>query len=369
MWREDWLRRQIVELEEREAAAGRAEEGCLQSRRNRPLLPPSPDDHAAGGWRADGQVAAAQDVDGCGKEGEEEGSKMEEGREERCAREENWGAALAARGKVTLVYATIPPHLLPKGTAGQTLFDPRKRRVGSSAALAQLAKQTQLRQQQQQQMQMQQQQQAADNHVHVTKQGGSVMSKQGAKLITEGGQKLVIKFTGKAEAQSKAAAGQPPMSPHLGSVKHKFLDKRPHKALALGHKLGGSASGSPRMGPTTPTTPRTADWGIDDYVYGGPRTHTVIETVTIKEIYTPKWVVLEEEAAARPRKSVYKQYKKAVKKPGDSSSEDTDDETYLKRHQPYQDQEIKFRYPKLIERERKFKEAMKKEGLEVQVRI
>jgi len=167
MWREDWLRRQIVELEEREAAAGRAEEGCLQSRRNRPLLPPSPDDHAAGGWRADGQVAAAQDVDGCGKEGEEEGSKMEEGREERCAREENWGAALAARGKVTLVYATIPPHLLPKGTAGQTLFDPRKRRVGSSAALAQLAKQTQLRQQQQQQ-QMQQQQQAADNHVHVS---------------------------------------------------------------------------------------------------------------------------------------------------------------------------------------------------------
>lgn len=212
MWREDWLKRQIANLEAREAEAGRAEESCLEARRNRPLLPPAPDTPAAGGWRADGQVAAALEGAGNKGGGSQEGgdgsSRVEEGGGERCARQENWGAALAARGKVTLVYATIPPHLLPKGTAGQTLFDPRKRRVGSSAALAQLAKQHQLKQQQQQQQ--------PDSHVHVTKQGGSVMSKQGAKLITEGGQKLVIKFTGKAEAP-KPAAGTP-MSPHLGSV-------------------------------------------------------------------------------------------------------------------------------------------------------
>lgn len=198
MWREDWLRRQIKELEEVEAEQGKAYDECVEAKRNRPLIPPAPDAPAAGGgWRTDGPAPAAAWEGG----GEGEGKGVKGRGEERCAREENWGAALATRRKVTLVHSTIPVHQLPKGSSAQMLFDPRKRRASNSAMMAVLQKHQQIKQQQQQQQLL-----SVHDHTqqsNVTRQGGSVLSKQGTKLITETGQKLVIKFTGEPPSQGR----------------------------------------------------------------------------------------------------------------------------------------------------------------------
>jgi hypothetical protein len=82
-----------------------------------------------------------------------------------------------------------------------------------------------------------------------------------------------------------------------------------------------------------------------------------------------KWIIID-----GARKGARRNFKYAgkipvpassVKEDEGSSSENTDDETYLTRHRPYEEQEIRFRYPKLVERERKYKEALRREGLEV----
>ena len=103
--------------------------------------------------------------------------------------------------------------------------------------------------------------------------------------------------------------------------------------------------------------------GLDEYVYGGPRTHTHIETVKVKEIDVPTWFVIEDdsEKKSEPDKtgggrlsrslavgSKYAKAKPAARSNGhahdESSDEDTDDDVYLKRHRPYEEQEVRFRY-------------------------
>lgn len=103
--------------------------------------------------------------------------------------------------------------------------------------------------------------------------------------------------------------------------------------------------------------------GLDEYVYGGPRTHTQIETVKVKDIAVPTWFVLEEdsEKKSEPEKvaggrlsrsmavgSKYAKAKPAARSNGhahdESSDEDTDDEVYLQRHRPFEEQEVRFRY-------------------------
>jgi len=47
---------------------------------------------------------------------------------------------------------------------------------------------------------------------------------------------------------------------------------------------------------------------------------------------------------------------------GESSDELTDDDVYLARHRPFEEQEVRFRHPKQQEREKNHNEALKKEG-------
>jgi hypothetical protein len=104
------------------------------------------------------------------------------------------------------------------------------------------------------------------------------------------------------------------------------------------------------------------DAGLDEYVYGGPRTHTQIETVKAKDIHVPTWVVIEEEkgekgdgesSGGRLSRSLALGSKYAKPRPaargngredGESSDELTDDDVYLARHRPYEEQEVRFRY-------------------------
>lgn len=107
------------------------------------------------------------------------------------------------------------------------------------------------------------------------------------------------------------------------------------------------------------------DAGLDEYVYGGPRTHTQIETVVAKEIHVPTWFVLEEDKGEKGEKgegessggrlsrslALGSKYAKPRAAPrsngrhdGESSDELTDDEVYLARHRPYEEQEVRFRY-------------------------
>jgi len=96
----------------------------------------------------------------------------------------------------------------------------------------------------------------------------------------------------------------------------------------------------------------------------------------------PKWFVIEEEAekkleagssgaGARLSRSLtvgskYAKVKRAAPcnghVDGESSEECTDDEIYLTRHKPFEEQEVRFRHPKQQEREKNHKEALKKEG-------
>ena len=105
-----------------------------------------------------------------------------------------------------------------------------------------------------------------------------------------------------------------------------------------------------------------SDAGLDEYVYGGPRTHTQIETVKAKDIHVPTWFVIQEEkgekgdgesSGGRSSRSLAlgSKYAKPRAAPrangrddGESSDELTDDDVYLARHRPYEEQEVRFRY-------------------------
>lgn len=207
------------------------------------------------------------------------------------------------------------------------------------------------------------------------KDTGSVVN-GGRKLVTTSGQKIVIKFSAKVGPSTPGKSSVPgtprdaPSTPVLSHKKHKAL-----AALAQ-HRVGNS----PRMAPSsTPTTPRGADWGLDDYVYGGPRTHTKIVDVKVKEIETPRWIRKTDTVAQGSKGDTGKKLSRSMTvgskyaKPrangvhnggGDvSSDENTDDETYLARHRPLEEQEIRFRFPKQLEREEKHKAALLKEGV------
>eukprot|EP00287_Rhodomonas_sp_CCMP768_P017780 CAMPEP_0202818354 /NCGR_PEP_ID=MMETSP1389-20130828/8273_1 /ASSEMBLY_ACC=CAM_ASM_000865 /TAXON_ID=302021 /ORGANISM="Rhodomonas sp., Strain CCMP768" /LENGTH=611 /DNA_ID=CAMNT_0049490691 /DNA_START=20 /DNA_END=1855 /DNA_ORIENTATION=+ len=225
---------------------------------------------------------------------------------------------------------------------------------------------------------------------------GSVL-KGGRSVVTPGGQKVVIKFNATRPSPSPAASrgGGAPSSPYTGAMgRYRNGSSRqgePSTPVLSAHKkhrsmlsLATSRTSSPRMAPAaTPGTPRGADWGIDDYVYGGPRTHAKIEIVKAKHIDTPQWHVIKrdepksaskkEQARQSRGLSVGSKYAKA--KPhaqpaptshggaGDGSSEEnTDDETYNARHRPYEEQETKYRFPKQQQREQKHLEALHKEG-------
>eukprot|EP00286_Rhodomonas_abbreviata_P018994 CAMPEP_0181309226 /NCGR_PEP_ID=MMETSP1101-20121128/11900_1 /TAXON_ID=46948 /ORGANISM="Rhodomonas abbreviata, Strain Caron Lab Isolate" /LENGTH=553 /DNA_ID=CAMNT_0023415695 /DNA_START=167 /DNA_END=1825 /DNA_ORIENTATION=+ len=256
------------------------------------------------------------------------------------------------------------------------------------------------------------------NHPHASNADavkiGSVTN-GGRRLVTPGGQKVLIKFSATKPSPSPAGRGgsaHAPSSPQVGprGGKHGgigtprgYVDSAPNTPVLSAQKkhksvlsLVTAAKSSPRMSPANPSTPRGADWGIDDYVYGGPRTHAKIEIVKAKYIETPKWHVIRREGANKPSKNnkesggggrlsrslqVGSKYAKA--KPAQnqhqngsssngkvamangadvSSEEDTDDETYIARHRPYEEQETLFRFPKQREREEKHREALKKEG-------
>ncbi len=119
-------------------------------------------------------------------------------------------------------------------------------------------------------------------------------------------------------------------------------------------------------------------------MYGGPRTHTHIETIKAKDIAVPTWFVIEEYdthkkcegdkaggdkgggggrltsqadkgggGGARLSRSLtvgskYAKAKACPRSNGDahdeSSEEVTDDEVYLARHCPYEEQEVRFRF-------------------------
>lgn len=133
------------------------------------------------------------------------------------------------------------------------------------------------------------------------KSAGSVL-KGGRSVVTNSGQKVVIKFS--ATRPPPQTAARTPASPaHTPLSKYKnggFKDGRdsgpntPVLSAQKKHKsllslVTQSKISSPRMSPSAnPSTPRGADWGIDDYVYGGPRTHTKIEIVKAKEIETDR---------------------------------------------------------------------------------
>ena len=126
----------------------------------------------------------------------------------------------------------------------------------------------------------------------------------------------------------------------------------------------GGGYGSPRLSASAaPGALRGgADWGIDDYVYGGPRTQTVIELVRPKDIETPTWHRLPDRSeassfgrgrGARPGRGRGRGISDAAIPVAEaptvvatsagisSSSEETDDEAYRARHHPYEEQEIR----------------------------
>ncbi len=134
----------------------------------------------------------------------------------------------------------------------------------------------------------------------------------------------------------------------------------------------GAGYGSPRLSASAaPGAVRGgADWGIDDYVYGGPRTHTVIELVRPKDIETPTWHRLPDRnegtgsgrgrGVGRPGRGRGRALNDvpaaAIQAPivasttagTSSSSEETDDEAYRARHHPYEEQEIRLESVKCV---------------------
>mmetsp|Transcript_1593 Transcript_1593/g.2591 ORF Transcript_1593/g.2591 Transcript_1593/m.2591 type:complete len:386 (+) Transcript_1593:164-1321(+) len=210
-----------------------------------------------------------------------------------------------------------------------------------------------------------------NGHEIIQKKSGSVTN-GGKKIITSTGQKVVIKFSvNKAQENSilnspvpgklkkngigKDSPSSQPLTPHIEKLKR-------HRGLTV---ASATNKGSPKISPSTPTTPRSWDWGIDDYVYGGPRTQAAVEVIKAKEIETPLWRILDQKDEELPppgkkSRSMAVGSKYAKPKPSSqsngtsevtagpylSSDEDTDDETYLKRHKPYEEQEARFRFPK-----------------------
>ncbi|EKX42376.1 hypothetical protein GUITHDRAFT_153599, partial [Guillardia theta CCMP2712] len=123
------------------------------------------------------------------------------------------------------------------------------------------------------------------------------------KLVTSTGQKVVIKLSGKSTSPKSPAPSNGKNGKNFASSRsdgdpHTPCSTKKNKSIAA---LTGqrSAASSPRLGPSSmPNTPRdsssTRDWGIDDYVYGGPRVQTKIEIVKAKEIEIPNWRVISQ---------------------------------------------------------------------------
>eukprot|EP00960_Hanusia_phi_P071653 767597-Hanusia_phi.AAC.12 len=191
----------------------------------------------------------------------------------------------------------------------------------------------------------------------------------GRKLVTSTGQKVVIKLSGKSTspkspAPSNGKNGKTASASRSDGDPHTPCSTKKNKSIAA---LTGqrSAASSPRLGPSSmPNTPResstTRDWGIDDYVYGGPRVQTKIEIVKAKEIEIPNWRVISQRKEVVYQRSRSMSVGSKYAKPrmqtspsngasndgghNESSEEITDDEVYSRRHRPYEEQEIKFRY-------------------------
>uniref|UniRef100_A0A7S0HFA9 Uncharacterized protein n=1 Tax=Hanusia phi TaxID=3032 RepID=A0A7S0HFA9_9CRYP len=209
----------------------------------------------------------------------------------------------------------------------------------------------------------------------------------GRKLVTSTGQKVVIKLSGKSTspkspAPSNGKNGKTASASRSDGDPHTPCSTKKNKSIAA---LTGqrSAASSPRLGPSSmPNTPResstTRDWGIDDYVYGGPRVQTKIEIVKAKEIEIPNWRVISQRKEVVYQRSRSMSVGSKYAKPrmqtspsngasndgghNESSEEITDDEVYSRRHRPYEEQEIKFRYPKQQERQQKHRDSLQKEG-------
>ena len=184
----------------------------------------------------------------------------------------------------------------------------------------------------------------------------------GRKIVTSSGQKLIIKFSAKAPQQPSPRT---PASRGPGIADTPISGQKKHRAvLQLSDSKMQRSGDSPRMRPSqtpagTPRDREKQEWGLDEYVYGGPRTHAKIETVEVKEIAVPSFRIIHDydvdhksgESLARQSRSLSVGSRYAKAKPmrsnghagDDSSEEDTDDEVYLSRHRPFEEQEVRFR--------------------------